>query len=97
MTQSANHWTILGAGAIGHLLACRFAQNKIPATLVFRNDPPTNQPLVCYRFNNIVDQLAIDYQPGNNIRTINNLLLTVKSHQVKTAVLSIRDKLSNDS
>ena len=91
VTQS---WTILGAGAVGHLLACRFAQQHMSASLIYRNKSLANQSLVNYQFNDSTEQYAINYRSLEQLEPIDYLLLTVKSFQVETAIKAVREQLT---
>jgi len=97
MTQATKHWTILGAGAVGHLLACQFARQDIPSTLIARSKSEFQHSKVNYHFNDSIEQLVINYQSINKLETIECLLLTVKSYQVEQAILSIRKYLTSTS
>ncbi len=96
MTQPLKHWTILGAGAVGHLLACRFAAQKIPAILVHRKDNIKNNTSVTYRFEHTDKQFSLQHQSSRDVQSIHYLILAVKSHQVESAILSIKEKLEPD-
>ena len=97
MTQSLKHWTILGAGAVGHLLACRFAAHKIPAILVHRKDHIQKNATVTYRFDHTDKQFSLQYQSSREVQPITYLILAVKSHQVESAILSVKASLHSTS
>ena len=101
MNQATEQWYILGAGAIGHLFACRFAEQELPATLITHHIQPENTQQVDYCFDESHDKkqlsYSLSYQHHLNVKHINNLLLTVKSHQVKDAILGIKHALTVDS
>ena len=97
MTLTTNQWTILGNGAIGHLLACRFAQNKIPAILISRTKPPTTKTEVNYQFNDEVSKYSLKIQAVADCQAVGNLILTVKAHQVETAINDIKSALKPTS
>ena len=93
MTSTTNQWTILGNGAIGHLLACRFAQNKIPATVISRTNPPSTKTEVNYQFNGEVGKYSLNIQTAADCKAVEHLVLTVKAHQVETAINDIKAAL----
>ncbi len=97
MSSIKQHWTILGAGSVGHLLACGFAQSNIPATLVIRNKVPQGQSIVQYRNNKSHLLCSLHYSTVDFLPKITNLLLAVKSWQVEGAILSIREQLTAKS
>jgi len=97
MTSSPNHWTILGAGAVGHLLACGFTRSNIPAELIYRNQQPFNQSTICYRYKDTTQDCELNYLSIEQLLTVKNLLLTVKSYQVEAAILSIKKALTPSS
>ncbi len=97
MTLTSDQWTILGAGAVGHLLACGFAMATVPVTLAHRREPQYNQTAVNYCATDKCCPCIINYQCINNLPPIDNLLLTVKSYQVEHAILSVKDNLSLSS
>ncbi len=97
MTQPLKHWTILGAGAVGHLLACRFAAKKIPAVLIHRKENIQKNTSVTYRFEHTDKQLSLQHQSSGDVQSIKYLILAVKSHQVESAILSIKETLEPTS
>ncbi len=97
MTATLNHWTILGAGAVGHLLACGFARKHIPVRLLYRNQQSFSQSKVVFRYRDSIESCKLTYFPVAKQSSIENLLLTVKSYQVEEAVLSIKEALTPSS
>lgn len=108
MNQSSSHWTILGAGAVGHLLACRFAASKISVNLIYNQEIPTKcSHVTCVYpddFSNDVatsvhvsNQQAIHYFAVKHCPPIDCLLLTVKSYQVAAAIAAIKSTLTASS
>jgi 2-dehydropantoate 2-reductase len=97
MNQATEQWFILGAGAIGHMFACRFAEHELPATLITRAQPAHNIQQVVYCDNNDQTSYWLNYQHGSDVQHIKNLLLTVKSHQVEDAILGIKHALTTKS
>ena len=97
MTDSNTHWTIQGDGAIGHLLACRFSQSNIPATLVSRSKPSEDHFKVTYQFNDDVQKHSLKVQAVTEITEVDNLILAVKAQQVETAINDIRNALKPSS
>jgi len=98
-------WTILGAGSVGYLLACRFAIAKIPAVLVRRQystDSEQHTQTIYYNrgqcdsepCDSVPPKLKINCVMPSKIDSIENLILTVKAHQVVTALNSIRKHLN---
>ena len=80
MTSTTKQWTILGNGAIGHLLACRFAQKKIPATVISRTKNQTTTEEVNYQFNDEVRKYLLNTQSVTDCREVDHLVLAVKAH-----------------
>ncbi len=91
-------WYILGAGAIGHLLAWKLHQAGVEACLIYRAaqlpehpkriqpaDGSAEQPIDCQR--TAADQLT----PGE----IKQLILTTKANQASQALTDIRPALAN--
>lgn len=97
MSSLKQHWTILGAGAVGHLLAYGFAQSKIPATLVIRNKKPQPDSMVDYCNNETLTTYSLRYARLDTLPTVSCLLLTVKSWQVEDAILSVKHLLTKES
>ncbi len=97
MSLITQHWTILGAGSVGHLLACGFAQSNVPATLVSRSKVPQEQSIVQYRNKERHLFCSLNYSSVDFLPTVKHLLLTVKSWQVEEAILSIRERLTAES
>jgi 2-dehydropantoate 2-reductase len=97
MTSTTNQWTILGNGAIGHLLACRLAQNNIPATLLSRTKPPTTKAEVSYQFNGEVSKHLLNVQSVADFKAVDHLVLAVKAQQVETAINDIKAALKPTS
>jgi 2-dehydropantoate 2-reductase len=97
MTSTTKKWTILGNGAIGHLLACRFAQNKIPAILLSRTQLPSEKYEVIYHDDEEVRKYILHGQPVADCRAVDYLILAVKAHQVETAINDIRAALKPTS
>ena len=101
MNQATEQWFILGAGAIGHLFACRFAQHELSSTLITRNKYPRGIQQVEYYDECSPDKklqnYSLNYQHAIDVQQINNLLITVKSHQIVDAILSIKHALSVNS
>lgn len=96
MTELTEQWTILGAGAIGHLLACRFAQRQIPATLVTRQQTVKTVSNTGYQFKGKTEHYPLTYSSVADCKKVTKLLLTVKSHQVEDAIVSIKDAIAPD-
>ena len=97
MSSLNQHWTILGAGAVGHLLAYGFAQSNIPATLVFRNQIPQPESLLEYHSNNSEKPYSVSYATLDYLPKVTHLLLTVKSWQVEEAIRSVKHLLTVES
>ena len=72
MNQATEQWFILGAGAIGHIFACRFAEHKLPATLITHHQPTHNIQQVFYNDEQIGSQLKyqLKYQQGSDVQQI---------------------------
>jgi 2-dehydropantoate 2-reductase len=94
MTNYGTHWTILGAGAVGHLLASNFVQNNIPTTLVTRASASIRSPVVKYTLNSNSQSLKINYTAVNHCHDIENLILAVKSYQTAAALQDIKFALN---
>ncbi|MCP4414833.1 MAG: 2-dehydropantoate 2-reductase [Gammaproteobacteria bacterium] len=97
MSSITQHWTILGAGSVGHLLACGFAQSNVPATLVVRSKVPQRQSIVQYRNKERHLHCSLHYSSVEFLPKVKHLLLTVKSWQIEEAILSIRERLTAES
>jgi len=97
MTESTNHWTIIGAGAIGHLFACRFQLMNIPATLIAPRQPLQQHYKVDYHFDNNVQQCSLTIQSNEDCPSIDNLLLAVKAQQVEAAINGIKTALKEST
>jgi len=97
MEKSTEHWSILGAGAIGHLLACHFAMENIEATLICRQSANKGNSLVSYKSEDYSQSCQLNYQSVDDCTVVDNLLLTVKSHQVEDAIKAIRPAITPSS
>ncbi len=99
-SKQNNPWFILGAGSVGHLLACKFAQEQIPSVLLSRSEIPLSaaesvKEVQYQTEHSILYQLS--YQASGDCNKINRLLLTVKAHQVITAIEEVKHALHEES
>jgi len=97
MISTTRQWTILGNGAIGHLLACRFAHHKIPTILLSRSKPSIPTYQVSYQSKDEVQPYFLDVQSVADCKVVDHLILAVKAHQVEKAINDIKSALKPTS
>lgn len=90
------HWHILGAGAMGCLFAQALHSQGARITLILRDAPAAQVPIVIERGNAKLDCL-LDAVTAPSCGPIENLLVTTKAYDVAQAVDSIKDQLGANS
>lgn len=92
MTES---WNILGAGAIGSLMACKLARAGIPACLLHRQSGSSDGQTIELIEEGCSSQFSVTRVPVQQLdgSGISRLLLTTKAHQALAAFLDIRAHL----
>lgn len=85
-------WTLLGAGAIGGLLACQLTDAHIPVQLALRpcSAPPNQQRIALIRCERTQTYNVPVQQPDQNIR---QLILTTKTWQSQEALEPLQERL----
>ncbi|MGB1238941.1 MAG: ketopantoate reductase family protein [Pseudomonadales bacterium] len=92
------HWHILGAGAIGCLMAERLLRAGHHCTLLVRQDhSPRTRTLGCQSLDGAITHYAVETQPASAAQRIANVLLTTKSYQGLHALESLGDALLPDA
>lgn len=94
MTIVTDH--ILGAGSVGHLLACRLEIAQKNYQLISRRNRD-KQCQITYLQGNSNHSLSIDYYQAADIKAIHRLWVTVKSYQLAEALQSISLRLTEQS
>jgi 2-dehydropantoate 2-reductase len=90
--DQTNHWTILGAGAIGSLWAAYWREDACPVTLISHH-PAKKRTLTLN--NNGSKEYSVDVTTSAALDTnIDRLLITTKAHQTVDALSSIKDKIN---
>ena len=92
-------WTILGAGAIGSLLACQLSDADIPVNLALR-PPADQQPLPRHQHLHLIqgDQTRDFQLPVLQAREpVNRLILTTKTYQSQAALEGIHPQLQENA
>jgi len=84
---------ILGAGAIGSLIASYFVEATLPVTLLIKNDRTPTQTII--EKNNRTTQFDFHCeQVGEKKTPLNTLLLTTKAYDSLTAINSVRNRIT---
>lgn len=92
-------WTILGAGAIGSLLACQLSDADIPVNLALR-PPADRQPLPRHQHLHLIqgDQTRDFQLPVLQPREpVDRLILTTKTYQSQAALEGIHPQLQENA
>jgi 2-dehydropantoate 2-reductase len=86
------HWHILGAGAIGSLIACYMAKNEQPVTLIGKEK--RLHPIILEADDKTLT-LPVPVETAATLKhPIEFLLVTTKAHQVKHAMESIKQHIA---
>ena len=89
---------ILGAGAIGHLLACQYTLANLPVGLIHRHQAEADSEAVIFQDQHHHEHnLTLNYHLAADVTQIDYLLVAVKAHQLKTALLSVQHALHEQS
>ena len=88
-----NSWTLLGAGAIGGLLACQLTDAHIPVQLALRPCPdlPNQRRITLIRGDRTQTYTLPVLQPDQNIQ---QLILTTKTWQSQEALEPLQERLA---
>lgn len=98
LTDTKQQTYILGAGAVGHLLACFYYQANKPCHLISRHvNEPTEMPVTFISPEHKHAEMTVAYTGADNINHIKELFLAVKSHQLTEALTSVAHALDADS
>lgn len=101
--DSKPHWHVLGAGAIGCLLACALQRSGHPVTLLLRNkkQPEAGRTSVTLTQNGSEEGFTFPATSqalmANGDEVISHLLVTTKSYDVVSAVSAVEKLLATDS
>lgn len=89
-------WYILGAGAIGSLMASHLHRSGTPVVLLQKGDRPTSEPLLL-RHGNHEYSLPIPREPSTQGDPIHRLMITTKANQVAVAFGQVKGRLADDA
>ncbi|MCP4594982.1 2-dehydropantoate 2-reductase [Neptuniibacter sp.] len=88
-------WHILGAGAIGNLWACHLTSAGFPVTLILRSQDKLNSFSDQHGIKLKEELYLADAELADSPYPIEQLLITTKSTDTKTAFNSIRTRISS--
>jgi len=94
-SRTADHWHILGAGAIGGLFACRLQTGGAAVTLLSRDGDEDPRTIVLS--GDATGQYQFAQQSVTHREPVSHLLICTKAWALETAVKAIAHRLSPDA